>query len=155
MPPVFCRIIIFFNKEKMDMNMTKEEFYKQLGELYETGTRQEQEDFLNRCLRDTAHGCSMCFSPLEISVCNEFGVFYRSISEFGKAAEMFETAKSLIEMHLGRKTVQYAAILNNLSMVRQDMKQYEQAENLRAEAMRLFEILEEERKSFPVEESMG
>lgn len=127
------------------MNMTKEDFFRQLGQIYKEGTQQEVEAFLNRCLRDTAHGCAMCFHPVEISVCNEFGVFYRSIKEFRKAAEMFEAAKNLIETHLGKRTVQYAAVINNLSMVCQDMGQYAQAEDFRGEAERLFEVLGEER----------
>jgi tetratricopeptide (TPR) repeat protein len=127
------------------MNMTKEDFFRQLEQIYKEGMQQDVEAFLNQCLRDTAHGCSICFNPVEISVCNEFGVFYRSIKEFRKAKEMFEAAKNLIEMHLGKKTIQYAAVMNNLSMVCQDTGQYAQAEDLRAEAARLFEVLGEER----------
>lgn len=96
------------------MNMTIEEFYGELMQMRETSTLEEVEVFLTKCLQDAAHGCKMCFNPLEISVCNELGLLYRSTGEFKKSEEMFVIAQNLIETHLGRQTIQYAAVLNNL-----------------------------------------
>ena len=75
------------------MDMTIDEFYKQLRNVYETGSPEAVELYLNDRLKEASHGCDMCFEPMEITVSNELGSFYRGMGQFDKSAEFFEIAK--------------------------------------------------------------
>ena len=55
------------------MDMTIDEFYKQLSNVYETGSPEAVELYLNDRLKEASHGCDMCFDPMEITVSNELG----------------------------------------------------------------------------------
>ena len=75
------------------MDMTIDEFYKQLSNVYETGSPETVELYLNDRLKEASHGCDMCFDSMEITVSNELGSFYRGMGQFDKSAEFFEIAK--------------------------------------------------------------
>ena len=46
------------------MDMTIDEFYKQLRNVYETGSPEAVELYLNDRLKEASHGCDMCFEPM-------------------------------------------------------------------------------------------
>lgn len=112
------------------MDMTIDEFYKQLSNVYETGSPEAVELYLNDRLKEASHGCDMCFDPMEITVSNELGSFYRGMGQFDKSAEFFEIAKRLVFVHIGDKTVQYATVLNNLAGTYRLAGKYEEAADL-------------------------
>ena len=112
------------------MDMTIDEFYKQLSNVYETGSPEAVELYLNDRLKEASHGCDMCFEPMEITVSNELGSFYRGMGQFDKSAEFFEIAKRLVFVHIGDKTVQYATVLNNLAGTYRLAGKYEEAADL-------------------------
>ena len=112
------------------MDMTIDEFYKQLSDVYETGSPEAVELYLNDRLKEASHGCDMCFDPMEITISNELGSFYRGMGQFDKSAEFFEIAKRLVFVHIGDKTVQYATVLNNLAGTYRLAGKYEEAADL-------------------------
>ena len=112
------------------MDMTIDEFYKQLSNVYETGIPEAVELYLNDRLQEASHGCDICFDPMEITISNELGSFYRGMGQFNKSAEFFEIAKRLVFVHIGDKTVQYATVLNNLAGTYRLAGKYEEAADL-------------------------
>ena len=117
-------------KKLQNDEITIDEFYKQLSNVYETGSPEAVELYLNDRLKEASHGCDMCFEPMEITVSNELGSFYRGMGQFDKSAEFFEIAKRLVFVHIGDKTVQYATVLNNLAGTYRLAGKYEEAADL-------------------------
>ena len=97
------------------------------------------ESFLEKELRKHSGGCSECFKPMIITICNELGTLYRGTGQFGKAEEIFAVARDNIITHLGKDTLEYATILNNMAGNERLAGDLEKAEKSFLESARIYE----------------
>lgn len=90
-------------------------FYQELEEKYETESVAGVEDFLLKELYFISPSCPSCFNPMEVTICNELGSFYRGMGNFQSAEIMLERARALIARYIGEDSAEYATILTNLA----------------------------------------
>ena len=123
-----------------DNTMTElEQFYKNLDTIYATGSLEEVEDFLEQELRKYAGGCSACFKPMIVTICNELGTLYRGTGQFKKAEEIFGVARDNIITFLGKDNMEYATILNNIAGNKRLQGDLEGAEKMFLECADIYE----------------
>lgn len=91
------------------------ELYTQLEQAYDSGDPKLVEKLLLDQLYYSTPRCPSCFDPMEITLCNELGSFYRGQGAFSKAETVLERARKRAADHIGMDTSEYATILTNLA----------------------------------------
>lgn len=91
------------------------ELYAGLDQAYDSGDPDLVEKFLLDQLYYASPTCPSCFDPMEITICNELGSFYRGQGEFNKAETVLERAMNRTASCVGKGTIEYATILTNLA----------------------------------------
>lgn len=96
----------------MEIPATVQDFYEQLDRCYDRGI-EETERFLLDCEADFRDREDR--TDLQIAVYNELGSFYRGLSRYPQSAEAFSNACVLTEAAVGRDSIQYATVINNMA----------------------------------------
>ena len=99
---------------------------KELDRLYESGTGEEIENFIQRKLREYVPCCGG-FRLEHVTFVNEAGAFYRSRTDLKKAEYYFKYAVDMIGTYVGRNNEEYATALNNLAGTYRLMGSYDEA----------------------------
>ena len=110
---------------------------KELDRLYESGTGEEIEDFIQRKLREYVPCCGG-FRLEHVTFVNEAGAFYRGRSQLQKAEYYFKYAVDMIGTYVGRNNEEYATALNNLAGTYRLMGSYAEAIKLFREVLTLY-----------------
>lgn len=84
-------------------------FFRELDEVYAAGQSEAVERFLTERTGENAP------LPLRIAACNELGSFYRGSSRFEQSVIAFHTAAELTAREMGKESLEYATVLNNLA----------------------------------------
>ncbi|MGE5628521.1 MAG: tetratricopeptide repeat protein [Solirubrobacterales bacterium] len=72
---------------------------------------------------------------------NELGAYYRAVSKYEKAEEIFLKAKNIIQKAAGEYNANYATTINNLAGVYRLNGEYKKAENLFLEAIKIYNYI--------------
>ena len=92
----------------------KDDFYKELDALYESGTPQQVEQFLSR-KAEAYNNAQPRHLDGYIAAMNELGSFYRGRGRFAESVEVFLRAKTMWEATSRKDDQSYAILLNNLA----------------------------------------
>lgn len=120
------------------MSEERQRFYQQLDELYAQGRQSEIEAFLQEQLNASAVCCGK-YSPMQVTVYNELGSFYRGQGRLEASEENFSTAASLIYAHLGENVIEYATTMNNLGGTQRLAGHSDEARRSFGDALRVYE----------------
>ena len=108
------------------------DFFRELDEVYATGRSEAVECFLTE---KTAQACPR---RLRIAANNELGSFYRGSSRFEESVAAFRAAAELTACEMGKESLEYATVLNNLAGTFRLMGRQEDALSLFRQAGELY-----------------
>ncbi|WP_176770772.1 tetratricopeptide repeat protein [Eubacterium barkeri] len=116
-----------------------EEFYDTLHTYYAAKDLEAIEGYLSWCEQE------MTGKPrnqgILLSVYNEQGSFYRSTSRYHDSLAAFTKAQKAISEYLGRESLEYATLINNMAGTYRLARHYDQAIRLFKEAIEIYEHL--------------
>ncbi|MDO4173578.1 MAG: tetratricopeptide repeat protein [Eubacteriales bacterium] len=118
------------------MQKKLEQFYRNLDARYGQGNLEQVERFLLQHVQKAQN------NPEEmdelIAGYNELGSLYRGISRFAESIVMFQYAQELVCEKLGRNSMQYATVLNNMAGTYRLKGEYETAIRLFEESLDIY-----------------
>ena len=119
------------------------ELYEEIGRYYAAGDFSGLEAFLLRKYRESAPGCSCCYSSMTVTVLNELGTLYRGAGKQADAINSFSRAGKHVAAHLGTQNAEYATVINNLGGAYRLNSQYEEALDSFQKALSIYEEIGE------------
>lgn len=122
------------------MNFEPESLLKEIDYQFGKLNMDDMENYLTSTINKAAERYgedSTGFAAL----LNELGGFYRAVSKYEKAEEVFVKAKTIIQKAAGENNANYATTINNLAGVYRLNGSYKQAEQLFSEAIRIYKLI--------------